>query len=127
MKSAVLCLAAALLSGSALADTPAQILKQLESAAGSGSASRGESFYNAKKGGGEAESCASCHTKDPRQAGQHAKTHKHIDPLSPSANKERFTDMKHVQKWFKRNCKEVLGRECSDQEKADFAAYVISK
>jgi len=31
-----------------------------------------------------------------------------------------------VEKWFKRNCNDVLGRACSAQEKADFTAYMIS-
>jgi hypothetical protein len=42
------------------------------------------------------------------------------------ANRERFTDPAKVEKWFKRNCKEVLNRVCTPQEKADFAAYVIA-
>jgi hypothetical protein len=31
-----------------------------------------------------------------------------------------------VEKWFKRNCKDVLDRECTVQEKADFVAFLIS-
>ena len=110
----------------ARAETPQQVLEQLTREAGSASASRGEQFYKARQGGGEAESCAACHTLDPRKAGQHVKTHKAIDPLAPVANKERFTDPAKVEKWFKRNCKEVLGRACTPQEKADFAVYMIS-
>lgn len=115
-----------LAAGLARAETPQQILDQLSREAGSASVSRGEQFYKARQGGGEAESCAACHTPDPRKAGQHVKTHKAIDPLAPAANRERFTDPVKVEKWFKRNCKEVLGRSCTPQEKADFAAYVIS-
>jgi hypothetical protein len=116
----------ALLAGLARAETPQQILDQLAREAGSASASRGEQFYKARQGGGEAESCAACHTPDPRKAGQHVKTHKVIEPLAPVANRERFSDPAKVEKWFRRNCKEVLNRACTPQEKADFAAYVIS-
>jgi len=31
-----------------------------------------------------------------------------------------------VEKWFKRNCKDVLARECTAQEKADFVAFLIA-
>jgi cytochrome c len=116
----------ALLAGLARAETPQQILDQLSREAGSASASRGEQFYKARQGGGEAESCAACHTPDPRKAGQHVKTHKAIEPLAPVANRERFSDPAKVEKWFRRNCKEVLNRACTPQEKADFAAYVIA-
>jgi hypothetical protein len=75
---------------------------------------------------GEAASCTSCHTEDAKARGQHVKTHKEIEPLAPVANKERFTDPAKVEKWFKRNCKEVLGRVCTAQEKADFTAYMLS-
>ena len=122
----MLTLTLALAAGMASAETPQQVLDQLSREAGSASAVRGEQFYRAKQGGGEAESCAACHTPDPRKAGQHVKTHKAIDPLAPVANRERFTDPAKVEKWFKRNCKEVLGRACTPQEKADFAAYMIS-
>jgi len=115
-----------LVASLARAETPQQVLDQLTREAGSASASRGEQFYKARQSGGEADSCAACHTPDPRKGGQHVKTHKAIDPLAPVANRERFTDPAKVEKWFKRNCKEVLGRACTPQEKADFAAYVIS-
>jgi cytochrome c len=122
----MLILVLALPAAAVQAETPQQILDQLSREAGGASASRGAQFYKAKQGGGEAESCAACHTLDPRQAGQHVKTHKAIEPLAPVANKERFTDPAKVEKWFKRNCKEVLGRACTPQEKADFTAYVLS-
>jgi hypothetical protein len=70
--------------------------------------------------------CASCHTDSPLAAGKHAKTNKDILPLSPSANPKRFTDVATVEKWFKRNCNDVLSRACTAQEKGDFMAYVLS-
>jgi hypothetical protein len=47
--------------------------------------------------------------------------------MAPSANKERFTDVKKIEKWFKRNCNDVLARECTAQEKGDFLKYLLSK
>jgi cytochrome c553 len=122
-----------LMTGSAWASTPQQILDSLVQEARqaqpgfTASAARGEQFYRAKQTGGkEADSCASCHTNDPKAEGKHIKTHKAIEPLAPVANKQRFTDAAHVEKWFRRNCREVLGRVCTAQEKADFTAYVLS-
>lgn len=71
-------------------------------------------------------SCSSCHTDNPKAAGKHAKTNKPIDPLAPSVNPKRFTDSAQVEKWFKRNCNDALGRACSLQEKGDFMTYVLS-
>ncbi|MFP5443986.1 MAG: DUF1924 domain-containing protein, partial [Betaproteobacteria bacterium] len=35
-----------------------------------------------------------------------------------------FTDTAKVDKWFRRNCNDVLSRECTAMEKADVLAYV---
>lgn len=87
------------------------------------SAARGQTFYNAKSG---ELACASCHGDSPKAAGKHVKTGKDIQPLAPSANVQRFTDAAKVEKWFGRNCKDVLNRACSAQEKGDFIAYLLS-
>ena len=71
-------------------------------------------------------SCSSCHTDSPINIGKHAKTNKVIEPLAPSANPKRFTDATQVEKWFKRNCHDVLARSCTMQEKGDFMTYVLS-
>ena len=71
-------------------------------------------------------SCSSCHTDSPKNVGKHAKTNKLIDPMAPSANPKRFTDAAQVEKWFKRNCNDALGRACTTQEKGDFMTYVLS-
>lgn len=89
------------------------------------SAGRGEQFFRNAFKQGEAEACTACHTPDARNPGQHLRTHKMIEPLAPVANQQRFTDSAHVEKWFKRNCKEVLGRTCTSAEKADFVVYMI--
>ena len=61
----------------------------------------------------------------PTQSGRHAKTGKTLAPLAPAFNPQSFTDTARVDKWFKRNCQDVLGRECSAGEKADVLAWLI--
>lgn len=92
------------------------------------SASAGEKFFRAavKHSSGRQISCATCHTDNPRNAGKHEKTGKEILPLAPSANPARLTDSGNVEKWFKRNCQDVLERACTAQEKGHFIAYAIS-
>jgi hypothetical protein len=92
------------------------------------SASAGEKFYHAsvKHSSGRQISCATCHTDNPRNAGKHEKTGKEIPPLAPSVNKARFTDSVNAEKWFKRNCPDVLERACTAQEKGNFIAYILS-
>lgn len=112
------------------AETPAEVLTSLQkdAAATPGfqgfSSARGETFFMARHG--NEWSCSSCHTENPAAAGKHAKTGKAIEPLAPSANAERFTNPKKVDKWFKRNCNDVLDRLCSAQEKGDLLAYLLT-
>ncbi len=121
-------LAAALAAGlSGLAQagdtTPAQQLASWSAEAGApGNATRGQSFFNSRHGG--EWSCASCHGQPPTAEGKHANTGKAIAPLAPAFNAKAFTDTAKVDKWFRRNCKDVLARECSAAEKADVLAYL---
>lgn len=114
----------------AQAETPKQILSTIESSAKTApgfkgfSAANGAQFF--KTTHGNEWSCASCHTEDPAGSGKHAKTNKVIKPLAPSANAERLTDPAKVEKWFKRNCNDVLGRVCTPQEKGDVVAYLLA-
>ena len=87
------------------------------------SATRGEAFYKAKAGD---LSCGTCHGDSPKAHGRHATTNKDILPMAPVANAERFTDVAKVEKWFKRNCSDVLKRACTANEKGDFIAYLLS-
>ncbi len=73
---------------------------------------------------GQRISCATCHTDDPRGRGR-TPIGKIVEPLSPAANPERFTDRRQVEKWFKRNCSQVMGRECTAEEKGHFVTYVL--
>lgn len=90
------------------------------------SAARGQAFYNKAFGvtPGMAQ-CAACHTTDPGAQGKHAVTGKGIAPLSPRANAQRFTDSAKSEKWFRRNCKEVTGAECTAAQKADFVSFLL--
>lgn len=114
-------------AGYAAAETPRQIGDAYAVAHGAGyhaSAQRGAEFFAHKFAISEKmPGCATCHTDNPAQAGRHAITGKDIKPLAPVANAERFSDPAKVEKWFKRNCKEVVGRECTAGEKADFIAF----
>lgn len=85
---------------------------------------RGEMFF--KSTHGNDWSCASCHTENPLAPGKHVKTGKAIAPLAPAANPKRFTDAAAVEKWFRRNCNDVLGRACSAQEMSDVTQYLMS-
>jgi cytochrome c553 len=80
-----------------------------------------------KPEGGEALSCTICHGDDLTKEGKHHKTGKIIKPMAPSANAERFTDAKKIEKWFKRNCNDVWSRECTAQEKGDILKFLLSK
>lgn len=72
-------------------------------------------------------SCSTCHGSDFSKAGKHHKTHKVIEAMSPRVNSERFTDEKKIEKWFKRNCNDAWGRECTIQEKADFLTFLLAQ
>jgi hypothetical protein len=71
-------------------------------------------------------SCGTCHGSDLSTSGKHRTTNKIIEPMAPSANPERFTDVKKIEKWFKRNCNDTWGRECTAQEKGDILKYLLS-
>lgn len=115
----------------AFAETPNDVLDALQSEAAKStpnfqgfSAARGEKFFRVKHG--NEWSCTSCHTENPAATGKHAKTEKPIEPIAPSANAERFTNPKKIEKWFKRNCNDVLDRVCTPQEKGDVLAYLLT-
>lgn len=79
-------------------------------------------FSNNKKN--QSRSCASCHNSNLTTTGKHARTGKLIEPMAPSVNNKRLMDVKQMRKWFKRNCKWTLGRECSAQEQGDVLMYL---
>lgn len=73
---------------------------------------------------GQIRSCITCHGTDLKKAGKHARTGKPIEAMAPGVNKKSLTDTKKIKKWFKRNCKWTLGRECSAQEQADILSFL---
>jgi len=111
------------------AETPASLMARYAQEAGipvsALSADRGAALYRTDHPGRDAQpvSCASCHTDSPKQPGN-TRVGKRIEPLAPVANRGRFTDAAKVEKWFRRNCQDVLQRECSAHEKRDFIFWL---
>ena len=132
MRSTLLFAAAfAIGAAAARAETPADFeaafaaeARRADPAFAGFSAARGQRFFAATHGGDW--SCSSCHTQDPSAIGEHAVTGKRIEPLAPAANPERFTRPASVEKWFKRNCNDVLKRACTAQEKGDVLAWLMT-
>ena len=121
--------ALAVLTGwpAAAGDTSArQLIAQFAAEAGTQpSAERGKALFMGTHTGGKPEtpSCTTCHTRNLKAAGQ-TRAGKAIEPMAPSVNPARYTDSAKVAKWFRRNCKSVLGRECTAAEKADILAWL---
>ena len=123
-----------LFSINVFAATPQELLKQYEvqakqdNVAFTGfSVERGASFFRTERthSDGKKVSCSTCHTSDPRNQGK-TRANKVIEPMAPSVNPQRFTDAAKVEKWFGRNCKDVLERTCTAQEKGDYIQYLLS-
>ncbi len=111
-----------LLGGAAAADRQTILEHYTANAANTPSAERGRELW--KKTGAQGRDCTQCHGDDLRQSGRHQRTRKPIEPMAPSVNPKRFTDLKKVEKWFRRNCKWTWGRECNAQEKADILQWL---
>lgn len=125
MRSQLLATLLLLAAAAAPAATPAELLAGYARDAGSPpQPERGRAFFDSTHG--KDWRCASCHGMPPTQTGRHAATGKPIAPLAPAANTERFSDPVKVEKWFRRNCNDVLGRACSAGEKADVLAWLSS-
>jgi uncharacterized membrane protein len=128
LKSIALCvpLSLALLAGVAQAQTtPAEQIAGFVAQSGQpAQAARGQEFFTSKHG--KDWSCSTCHTAKPTVDGKHATTGKVIAPMAPAANDKRFTDAAKTEKWFRRNCNDVVGRECTPAEKADVLTWLAS-
>jgi cytochrome c peroxidase len=68
-------------------------------------------------------SCATCHTSDLKKSGK-TLVGKVIEPLAPSANPKRLTDVKETEKWLARNFKQVYAREGTAREKGDVLTFI---
>lgn len=90
---------------------------------------RGEKIFTTESLGkkGKKISCVTCHTQDLTKNGLNENTNKVIGPLSPSANPKRFSDVKEVKKWLRRNFHDVYNREGTAQEQGDVVTYIINK
>ncbi len=123
-----LVLAGAGLAAPTLAATPEDLLAAYSKQAGTQpSAERGERFFKSvHPGGGFGWSCATCHGFPPTKKGKNELSDKAIAPLAPAFNPERFVDRAKTDGWFRNNCKDVVGRDCSAAEKADVLAWLLT-
>ncbi|MHB1175926.1 MAG: DUF1924 domain-containing protein [Sulfuriferula sp.] len=118
-------LAAAVFAPATQAATAPELLSGYTAQAGSPAVSaRGQQFFTARHG--REWSCASCHGAVPTKPGKHASTGKTIGALAPAFNPERFTDAAKAEKWFHRNCNDVVGRACTAAEKADVLSWLLT-
>ena len=125
LAAAVLLLVAAAIVPASRAATPSELLAGYAAQAGSPPLpARGQQLFTAPHG--REWSCSSCHGALPTQAGRHASTGKAIGPLAPAFSAERFTDAARTEKWFRRNCNDVMGRECTAGEKADVLSWLLT-
>lgn len=119
------------LSGGAAVAAPQTLIASYETAgAGSFSATAGQSAWSAEHhppGSDTARSCATCHGTDLTKPGRHATTGRSIEPMALSANPQRLSDPIKAERWFTRNCRWTLGRECTAQEKGDFVRLMQSR
>lgn len=112
----------------AILDHYAELAKAQDPAFVGFSPPRGEAFFRAKNttGNPDISSCTSCHTSNPTSKGE-TRVGKPIAPMAVSVTPDRFTDLAKVEKWFRRNCQTVLGRECTPLEKGDFIDFMTSR
>ncbi len=91
--------------------------------------SRGEKIFVTEHIGkrGKMVSCVTCHTDNLSNKGLNANTNKVIKPLSPLVNSQRFTKVKDVKKWLRRNFRDVYNRVGTAQEKGDVITYITNK
>ena len=90
---------------------------------------RGEKIFTSTHIGkkGKEISCVTCHTSNLNNNGENIFTGKTIESLSPKTNPNRFTQIKEIEKWKKRNFNDVYNREGTALEKGDVTTYIINK
>lgn len=124
-RAGVLSAALAFATTAAWALQPADLAAAYGAQAGSpGDPARGERLFTTSHG--KEWRCATCHGSPPTGQGRHAATGRAIAPLAPAFQAARLSDPAKVEKWFRRNCNDVLGRECTPGERADVMAWLIS-
>jgi len=118
-----------------IADKYAAAAKAADASYAGLSAEEGKTFFNREviqfkgdtKNPGKAIACASCHTANPADTGKHIVTGKSIKPLAPTVNAKRFSSVKNVEKKFTEHCNEVVGSDCTSQEKGNYIAYLLTE
>lgn len=121
------CLVLATWLPAAHAVKPTELLAEYTAKAGTeASVERGEKLFTTRGAGEMGWSCSSCHGSTPTHSGRNILSEKSIPPLAPAANAYRFTDRARVEGWFKNNCKDVMGRDCTAAEKADLLSWLLS-
>jgi Domain of unknown function (DUF1924) len=132
LASVLLCVAVASEAAPAGRDSVLAMLageaKQINASFTGFSADRGRVFWTSTHTGGnpDTRSCTACHTQNPHATGQ-TRAGKSIEPMAVSSNPQRFTDPQKVEQWFGRNCKTVLGRECTAIEKGDVITFLATQ
>ena len=93
------------------------------------SAKRGGRLYLGPHQGGnpETNACAACHAQNPAVPARHRNTGRGIELMAVSINPARFTKPDEVDMQFGRDCKNVLGRACTAQEKGDFITFLSGR
>ena len=110
-----------------LADKYLVIAKAVDANSTGLSVSDGKAFFSREiTVKGKPVACASCHTSNPADTGKNIVTGKPIRPLSPLVNAKRFTSVEKVEKEFTDHCNDVIGRDCTAQEKGNFIAYLLT-
>lgn len=111
----------------AQAAAPAELLAAYEAQAKApGAPERGQKLFTTNFGRELGFSCSSCHGAEPVKNGRDQVTDKSIRPLAPAFNAQRFTDKTKVDTWFRLNCTDVVGRDCSAAEKADVLSWLLT-
>jgi cytochrome c5 len=109
------------------AATPAELLAAYTAKAGvPASPERGQKLFTTNFGRQLGYSCSTCHGDVPTGKGKDAITEKSIAPMAPAFNPARFTDSSKVEHWFRLNCKDIVGRDCTPGEKADIISWLLT-
>ena len=123
--AAVVALSCAAVAPVALAAVPTDLLVAYTRQAGAPAVpARGQQLFTTAQGrnGVAPRAMAPCR----RRPASMRRTGKPIAALAPAFNAQRFTDAAKSEKWFRRNCNDVIGRECSAGEKADVLAWLLT-
>ena len=93
------------------------------------SAKRGEQIFTTSHIGkrGEPISCTSCHSLNLKNKGKNVHTNKVLEPLAPSVNTKRLSEVKNVKKWLRRNFNDVYKKEGTALQKGDVLYFINSK